>query len=944
MRNEGEGRFEGRTHRGSALVRRVRLALALACLGLAAPLRAQPDSARATPDRLTLALRGVPVAEALDRFAAASGVSLAFDPATVGSARVFCQVDGVPAEQMLRCIVREAGLDFYRLSSGTYVVIASLRDAPRIAALEGQVFDAASGEPVTRARIAIDAPASLPSRAVGDGGLFRFASLLPGRYRVAVHAVGYRPLVQEVEVPPGRALRWRVALQPLPATLSLVEVTGVVPVTAAAIAVPSSITTSTIRVDSLADVTRLGGPLRAAAQQLGIAQRSQVGDLHIQGGEAGEHQLRLDGIPVFDPVSVARLFGAFAPLGIRQLTVHKAGFGVTHGSFTAGVIDLEHTIGAGAEGVTATIDPVAASLRAAGRRRLAGRGARGMLTVRRSLWDARPEPATEAALHDWVRVDPLLLQRTGTSDLAQANVYRIDKNTPDLRFVDVHGAGRVELGAFQSLSGSVFGSDNRVGATVRAQALEAPSAPPLLDTRDAYAWRTVGAMVRPDGAPAARVQHSVRVRLSDHALTHAHHALASAGSAVGTASDAAAATTGAPAPSAPAPSRLDVTPADRVESNGVREAAVDAVLRIAATDNGLLTLGAEAARTSSAMDLDNGVFRPMQSRQAAWRVSQFAAWRQQLPAGVELDAGLRLTWVPTFATVYAEPRLAVRAEQPWAGGMLAWRVAGGVHRQFVSQFELPALGASAVTSGVRFWLPVDGSIRPAESYHAAAEFAWRHASGITLQADAYHKWLTSLPALDFGVLLGDGGAMPHDLPQAMFVGRSRGRSAGLGARVTHEHAAWRSTLGVDVGWSSRTFPSRFGGVAQRTPWNEPVRLMATLDAPLPAHVRLSLQARSVYGRAWALRRAYYDLALAGLPVATPQDDRLPAWHDVDIALARDVRVGAWMSRVSLSALNVLARANALDAWIVPVGGTNASSQHTRRSIGRQWLLGIELSR
>jgi hypothetical protein len=712
------------------------------------------------------------------------------------------------------------------------------------------------------------------------------------------------------------------------------------------VSVPSSITTSTLVIDSLADVTRLGGPLRAAAQQLGIAQRSQLGDLHLQGGEAGEHQLRLDGVPVFDPVSVARLFGAFAPLGIRQLTVHKAGFGVAHGSFTAGVIDLEHTLGAGVEGVTASIDPVAASLRTAGRAVVAGREARGMLTVRRSLWDVRPEPATEAALHDWVRIDPLLLRAAGVNGAPEAMNYRIDKNTPHLRFVDVHGAGRVELGAFQSLAGSFFVSHNRVGATVRARALDMAAGPPLLDTRDAYGWRTVGAMVRHDASPAARVQQSLRLRLSDHRLMHAHHALTASAftaSAFTPANVAAGVVAQSPAGS-PAATLLDIAPADRVESNGVREAALDAVLRIAATDNGLLTLGAEVARTSSAMDLDNGVFRAMQSRQAAWRVSQFADWRQELPRGLQLDAGLRLTWVPTFASVYAEPRIAVRAEQPWARGMLAWRVAGGVHRQFVSQFELPALGASAVTSGVRFWLPVDGSTRPAESYHAAAEVAWRHASGLTVQADAYHKWLTQLPALDFGVLLGDGGAMPHDLPQAMFVRRSEGRSAGVGARVTQELAEWRGTLGVDLGWSSRTFPSRFAERAQRTPWNEPVRLMATLDAPVAGGVRASLQARSVFGRAWALRRAYYDLALADAPVTAPQNDRLPAWHEVDVAFGRDLRVGSWRTRVSLSVLNALARANAIDAWLVPDDATVAPAQLARRAIGRQWLLGVELGR
>lgn len=928
--------------------RRLRLA-PLLCLGLS--LGVARVEAQGAPDRpvgvegprLTLALRGVPVAEALDRFAAASGASLAFDPTTVGTARVFCQVEDAPVELMLRCIVREAGLDFYRLSSGTYVVIASVRDAPQIAGLVGRVVDAASGEPVIRARVAIDAAAG--TRAVSDGGTFRFASLLPGRYRVSVQAIGYRPAVHDLDLAPGRELRWRVALDPLPSTLSLVEVTGLLPVAVA----PSGLLPA-LAMDSLPPLMRVGGPLRAAAQQLGIAQRAQVGDLHIQGGEAGEHQLRLDGVPVFDPVSVARLFGAFAPLGIRQLTVHKAGFGVAHGSFTAGVIDLEHSLGAGAEGVSSSVDPIAASLRTAGATLVRGRPARGMLTVRRSLWDVRPEPATEAALHDWVRIDPLLLRGVGTAGAPAAMSYRVEKNTPQLRFLDVHGAGRLELGAFQSLAASFFVSRNAVGADVRARSRGDSVGPPLLDTRDAYAWRTLGGMLRHDWAPGARVQQSLRLRVSEHALEHAHHALVPIAApavqawATRATGAGAAGTLGTPVPAEVLTALLDVSPADRVESNGVREAAFDAQWRIAATDAGMLTLGLEAARTASEMDLDNGVFRPMQSRQAAWRVSQFAEWQQQLPRSVQVEAGLRLTWVPTFASVYAEPRLAVRGEHALSHGTVAWRVASGVHRQFVSQFELPALGASAVTSGVRFWLPVDGSVRPAESYHAVTEVAWRHDRGFTLQAEAYHKWLTNLPALDFGVLLGDGGAMPHDLPQAMFVGRSRGRSAGLGVRATQDIGTWRATAGVDAGWSTRTFPSRFGERAQRTPWNEPLRVMASVDAAVPGGARLSVQARSVLGRAWAFRRAYYDLALSGLPVDAPGDDRLPAWHEVDASIARDLRIGAWRARASLSALNVLARANVLDTWLVPALESGAHARMSRRALGRQLLLGVELAR
>jgi len=866
-------------------------------------------------ERLTLGLRGVPAAEALDRFAAASGVSLAFDPSAVGTRRVFCQVEDARPEDMLRCIVREAGLDFYQLSSGTYVVIASIAQAPQIAALVGQVTDAMSGEPITRARVTLDA--AVGARAVNEGGTFRFASLLPGRYQVRVQAVGYRPQLRELDLVPGREERWGIALEPLPSTLSLVEVTGL---TANTELRPTG--AQGVLPDSLPAVLASAGMLRAAANQLGIGQRALAGDLHIQGGEAGEHQFRLDGVPVFDPVSVARMFGAFAPLAMRQLTVHKAGFGVSHGSYTAGVIDLEHSVGAGAEGITTTVDPMAVSLRYGARGALKGRRATGMVAARRSLWDLSPMPSVERALHGWARVDPLLLDPTASATVPSvaSDAYRIDKSTPTLRFVDVHGAGRVELGAFQSLAASFFVSDNAVSADVQATGLALETVPRALATRDAYAWQTAGGMLRHDWMPTARVQQMVRLRVSTHALGHQHHARDGAVSSI--------------LPSALAAPRL----ADRRESNGVQEYALDALARVSATDRGELLVGAELARTGSHMDMDNGVFRPMQTQSDAWRVSQFTEWRQQWAGGVQAETGLRLTWVPTFATVYAEPRLSVRGEHARADHVFAWRMAGGVHRQFVSQFDLPALGPTAVASGVRFWLPVDGSIRPAESYHATGEFVWRHACGFEVRTEAYHKWLTGVPALDFGVLLGEGGAMPHDVPQAMFVGRSLGRTLGAGVQLT-QRARWgRATLGVDGGHSVRTFPGRFDGREQRTPWNESLRVTSSVESALPGRVALSLQSRHVWGRAWALRRAYYDLALDGLPVTSPGRDALPAWHEVDVAVARPLRIGNARMVWSLSALNALGRANVMDQWLVPATSATDLTRVSRTAIGRQLLV------
>jgi hypothetical protein len=284
----------------------------------------------------------------------------------------------------------------------------------------------------------------------------------------------------------------------------------------------------------------------------------------------------------------------------------------------------------------------------------------------------------------------------------------------------------------------------------------------------------------------------------------------------------------------------------------------------------------------------------------------------------------------------------VHGEHARDAHVFAWRFASGVHRQFVSQFDLPALGPTSVASGVRFWLPVDGSIRPAESYHAAGELVWRHERGVEVRAELYHKWLSGVPALDFGVLLGEGATLPHDVSQALFVGRSRGRTVGAGVRIA-QRARWgRASIGVDGGRSVRTFPGRFEGREQRTPWNESLRVTSSIEAQLPSDVALSVQSRHVYGRAWALRRAYYDLALEGLPVDAPGRDGLPAWHEVDVAIARSLRVGNARTVLSVSALNVLGRANVLDQWWVPADNAADDSRLSRTAVGRQLLVAMRV--
>ncbi|HEX6107478.1 MAG TPA: carboxypeptidase-like regulatory domain-containing protein, partial [Gemmatimonadales bacterium] len=67
------------------------------------------------------------------------------------------------------------------------------------AAVSGRVYDAATGSPVAEAELALG-----ELRAVsGDDGRFRFGSVAPGTWSLAVRRLGYHPWRAPVHVSPG---------------------------------------------------------------------------------------------------------------------------------------------------------------------------------------------------------------------------------------------------------------------------------------------------------------------------------------------------------------------------------------------------------------------------------------------------------------------------------------------------------------------------------------------------------------------------------------------------------------------------------------------------------------------------------------------------------------------------------------------------------------------
>lgn len=898
-------------------VRRAAFAAALLLGGVPALGAQQPAP------RVTLVFQDVPAGEALDRLVAATGMSLVYDASLIGRQRVFCRADGWPAEEVLRCIVREAGLDFYRLSSGTYVVIASAADAPRYASLAGIVVDAASGEPLPAARVTLDAPGAM--REAGEGGLFSFARLSPGRYRLRVQAIGYRPSQADVDVPPSGTVRQRVTLARQPLQLDPLVVNGI---TAPAPARPLG--QEAIDPDSSSAATGPDALLRGASSQLGVAQRALLGDLHIQGGESGEHQFRLDGVPVFDPVSLGRLFGAFSPLAIDRLTIRKAGFGASYGSYGAGVVDLEQRVGSGttAEAV-GTADPYSVSGRITAPGRIGGHALSTMVAARTSLWSVFPSSPLQRTLREWTSVDRLLLDRfAGTSpSLPVTAGFTPTGLDTQLGFTDIHAAARLELGAFRSLSGSFYLGDNRVGTDLLAVASPAGLPPTSLASSDHYRWREIAAQLRHDWLLSARATHTLQLRVSSHRLRHEERAL------FGVSDSAALAT--------PAPH----------EGNGVSELALVSNVTYAIGGGSEAEGGVELARTASDMTMQNGVYRAMRSGDAAFRGAAFGQLRRRLGSHLTLESGLRLTWVPSRDAVYAEPRLSLRGEHAGTGGEFGWRVATGLYRQFVNQFEVASVGPSALVPETRFWLPVDGSLAPPKAYHLAGEAVWRSRGGLELRAEGYYKWQPSILALDYAVLLDRSATLPAQLAQADFIATSRGTAYGAGVRAGRTFGVARLEVGYDYGYSRRTFPARFGGLAQPTPWNEPHRALVTLDVTPARSLMLSLRARGIWGRTWALRQAYYELLTtgpgvpAGLPIGLPGNDALPAVYEADLGANWSTRIGGARVTFGAALLNALGRQNVMDQWLQPQADGAGGVRYVpvpRAMLGRQPMVTVRI--
>lgn len=861
-------------------------------------------------DQYTLVLRQLPLEEALEELVALTRMNLLYDPVLLSEVRIFCNVRNKTAEDILRCITDEAGLDYYRLSSGTYVLTEPALDEPKFGDLAGIVVDRDTGEPLPYANVLL-ADASTGT-ATNDAGMFAFSSLLSGAHAIVTTYVGYESSVDSIWIPPDGQIKQRIELKTTPVVSEPIVVNGLQQ------RLPSSgLGEGELLAKSFTPSGNTGtfDVVYSLNSVMNVGVRSPFVDLHIQGGESGENIMLLDGVPIFEPASLGRMLGAFSPLAIGRLTVHKAGFGASVGSQISSVISAEQRLSQQpADRILLQVDPLSVNGRANFNLNFKGTSSgQFMVAGRTSVWDVYRANVLDNLLQDWNDVDPLLSSTVlGTeSDALQFVPHR---HGSDVKFSDIHAAGQIQIDPFRKISFSFYDGRNEIGSELlTSESLLSTESAFIMLSRDSYDWNNTMGQVRYEWLMGARALGAIKLHSSEHELRHNYQLTDNQTAGLEANLDV-------PAIETALGEALD-NDRSPMDQNRIRETALEASLDYSLNKSQHLIAGFSVTQVSNRFSLDNPFFVPLSLKNDDWRIAGFLEDRISIGLQTSIEIGSRFTYIPDRNTVYAEPRLSLRYDVSQSAiGSYSLQLATGLYRQYVNQFDLSNPGPSAAVPSLRFWLPIDETLAPPTAIHVTGNFLVIPADGWTIRLESYYKDHPRIVALHYHPLLISGVIPDEDVTEDDFIDSTSGYAYGGGLFL--ERIYNRGVLGIQYSYSEsrRRFPSRFDDRLETTPWNEPHRLSLSHDFFLTPKLTTRLKAHGIWGRSWGFRQSYYDYLAAHadpgqydpFDLSHPSDDTLPAYYQLDAGIAYEHDLAGVAVQFRADFLNVLNRKNVVD--------------------------------
>ncbi len=825
-------------------------------LALALLLNAVRPTVAQEVKRYEVALQGVSLEDALHELLIRTELELAYEQRLVTGRYTYCAIQNALAEDVLRCVLEDTGLDFFRLSSGLYVLVERAATTPRYGALQGTIVDAETGEPLSQAHIFLSED---HGTVASDEGRFLFPNLEPGYYAVTSSYVGYRHRVDVIRVPPDSVAHANLELQPDGISAVPIVVDGLQWHPPSGTPGSDEVTATTLQGGgSIPNVNRVLGSM------VGIRLNDATADLHIQSSGSGEHLYRLDGAPVYVPAAIAGLIGPFSPYGLGRITVHKTGFGADLGSQLSGVIDATHALfRQPAHKLDVQLDPISLNARLGfGIRRSTSL----MVATRTGLWEKLTPGSVRSMLTHWNTIDHFMFSAFRAVPYSADSEGHYFRNTefsvrPGVRFGDVHLAFRHRFGALRSIHASAYWGRRQLdspGGTGQSPSESAAGSDLLfatsgLQTVDNHIWTNLTTQVKYEAVVSGRLMASLRGRISHYAMRHDISVTEPVQNTVANKTSLS--------------TQIDL----RDDSgNKVQEVGLEARSTYLPLRSWRIEAGLEPVHTRSRFLVHGIREAPIAHVHAGNRITGFLSSHLSFAGKLNVDGGLRATTILKDGTTYLEPRLALRYD---ASGRIPWsaRLSSGIYRQFVNQFDVSSRSARALTSRTRMWLGHDASVRPPQAVHWSAEILISPRTSWTVRVETYYKQLRHLLSVDYSAqtyhseaaattseqFLSAKGSFPS-VQQQHFLASGRGFAHGLALVAEKKLIRGRVSTSYEYSVSQRSFGPMFNGDRLNAPWLEPHRVEFMADYSLTSQLTLRTRMYGIWGRTWAFQQSYYD--------------------------------------------------------------------------------------
>jgi hypothetical protein len=893
------------------------------------PFALQAQDQRA--DRFSFNFKGEPLAQALETVARETGIDMVYDPKIVQGIEVYQRIRRESVPNILNRILKGSPLDFVTLSSGTVVIVETVREPVSYGSYNGKVIDRQTGEALPGASVMF-ANASGGTSA-GPSGTFSLPRLVTGTYTIIFSYVGYEAVSKTIQINPNRGLREKIVLKPKPVDFTPIVITGHQP------QLPN--TASVSPNSEWEPVGPMQDPIRSLSLFSGVQHGLSMTGLHLQGGREGEHRILLDGVPVYNPYSFGQMFSAFSPYAIGKVELHKAGYGVAEGSQISGLVNLEHDLG-GVERnrLTFQADPLSVNLR--GDLYIPGddeSSLKVMAAARSNYWDIYEEPRLNNILNDWDQLDPLVTGLLIDSD-EDPSLYRPREHRADVRFYDVHLASRYQINDYKSLSSSFYAGKNEVSTGLLREAAPEFDLPRYFYARDKYKYQNFMGRLAYQQEISPRFNWRSRASISLNKLRHRY--------LIGTSDNA-----GIPNLSNGSNLAFDSFQTLSVQQGLPDQRNTNRIRHIILRTDGTyhfspafeLEGGLQADLVTSGVDLNDLFYLPTLSEQQSAFYSSYLNGTMRTGDYWKFTLGNRLTYENTSRQFYAEPRAGIQYDRPESDiGSWSARLAGGLYRQFVNQYEITNPGPTSLIPSLSVWSHAGTSKKP-KAWHLSGSFRLEPTRSTTLNLEAFYKWQPTTYRLSYDNLL-EGVAENRSSFDA-FAEATKMETFGTGLRLNQSllESKLQFLAGYDFSYNRIDLDRQFGRTLP-APWNEPHRLQfRTLWKIVPQFTAVA-KWQSIYGRSWGFRQSYYNYlffqergAFGDYSFGTPENDRLSPFHQLDLSFIYQPSLNFTDLEMRMDLINVMDRRNTID-WSLQQPRSGGSETDRPYEINKRTMPGF----